>query len=142
MKLLLLLSLLLQTGSIIAWTGPVSKPDTLPATPVPKQVNPNSRLAPAPMIMPGVRLDTNFNALPVQSPAVGRAAPAWLRDTATGSPMYIIDGRSATVSQLRTIRKTDVASINVLDGGRAAELYGKNARNGMVIITTRKAVNR
>lgn len=142
MKLLFLLSFLLKTGSLVAWTGPASKPDTLPTAPVPKQANPNSRLAPAPMIMPGVRLDTNFNALPAQSPAVGRAAPAWLRDKAIGLPMYVVDGKSATASQLRTMRKTDVASVNVLDGGRAVGLYGKNARNGMVIITTKKAINR
>lgn len=142
MKLLLLL--ILQTGSVLAWTVPASKPDTLPtsATPVPKQANPNSRLAPAPMIMPGVRLDTNFNALPAQSPAVGRAAPAWLRDKASGSPMYVVDGKLATASQLRTMRKTDVASVNALEGNRAATFYGKNARNGVVIITTKKAINR
>ncbi len=56
--------------------------------------------------------------------------------------MYVIDGKSATAAQLKAIRQLDVASVNVLDGDRATALYGKNARDGLVIITTRKAVNR
>ena len=96
-----------------------------------------SRRAPVPMIMPGTRLDTNFNALPAQNPAVGKAAPAWLRAKASGSPMYVVNGKVATVAQLKALRQTDVASVRVLDGGRAATLYGKNARSGMVIVTTK-----
>lgn len=89
------------------------------------------------MIMPGTRLDTNFRTIPAQSPAVGKAAPAWLRSKATGSPMYVINGKVATVAQLKALRQTDVASVRVLDGSRAVTLYGKNARNGMVIVTTK-----
>lgn len=89
------------------------------------------------MIMPGVRLDSNFNALPAQSPAVSQAAPAWLRAKAGGSPMYVINGKAATVAQLKALRQTDVASVKVVDGGRTTTLYGKNARHGMVIVTTK-----
>lgn len=89
------------------------------------------------MIMPGTRLDTNFNALPAQSLSVGKAAPAWLRAKTSRSPMYIVNGKVATVAQLKALRQTDVASVNVLDGSRAATLYGKNARHGMVIVTTK-----
>lgn len=89
------------------------------------------------MIMPGTQLDTNFNALPLQRPAVAKAAPAWLRAKAGGSPVYIVNGKVATVAQLKALRQTDVASVNVLDGSRAATLYGKNARHGMVIVTTK-----
>lgn len=89
------------------------------------------------MIMPGVRLDSNFNALPAQSPAVSQAAPAWLRAKGSGSPVYIVNGKVATVAQLKALRQIDVASVNVLDGSRAATLYGKNARHGMVIVTTK-----
>ena len=142
MNLLALLSFLVVTGFATASPQPIAQPDTLPARNAGRKNAKNAQLAPAPMIMPGVRLDTAYNSLPVQSPIVGKAAPAWLRAKASGSPMYVIDGKSATAKQLKAIRQADVASVSVLDGGRAAALYGRNARNGMVIITTRKAISR
>lgn len=93
--------------------------------------------APAPMIMPGTRLDKRFNTFPAQPAAVGKAAPAWLRAKATGTPLYVIDGKPATVPQLSGLHQTQVASVTVLNGQKAASLYGKNARQGMVIITTK-----
>jgi hypothetical protein len=139
MKPLHLLFLFLIAGSVMARQGSTSQSDTLPAKSA-KQAKPTSRQAPPPMIMPGTRLDTNFNTLPAQSLAVSKAAPAWLRAKATGLPMYVVDGKSATAAQLKALRQRDVASIQVLDGGRAKQLYGKNARNGMVLITTKKGV--
>ena len=92
------------------------------------------------MILPGVRLDKRFNKLPAQSPAVGKAAPAWLLAKVSGLPMYIINGKGATAAQLRSLTQQEVASVNVLEGSRAVALYGKNARNGMVLITTKKGL--
>ena len=114
-------------------------PDTLP-TKSEQSAKPTSRLAPPPMIMPGTRLDTNFNALPAQSQTVGKAAPTWLRAKAAGSPVYVINGKAATAEQLRALRQADVASIQVLSGDKAKQLYGKNARNGLVMVTTKKAL--
>jgi len=90
--------------------------------------------------MPGTRLDTNFRTIPAQSPAVGKAAPAWLRAKATGSPMYMVNGKAATAAQLKALRQRDVASVKVLEGSKAATFYGKNARNGIVIITTKSGI--
>ena len=92
------------------------------------------------MILPGTRLDPRFRNIPAQEPAVAKAAPAWLRAKAKGTPMYIVDGYGATAAQLRRLQQKQVASVNVLDGAKAAKLYGPNARNGMVIITTRAGV--
>lgn len=139
MSLLYLLLFLLMAGSRAALPVPNAKPDTLPARES-GQAKQTSRLPPAPMIMPGTRLDTNFRAISAQSPTVGRAAPAWLRAKATGTPMYVVNGKVATAPQMRALRQTDVVSVNVLEGSRAAMLYGKNARGGMVIITTRKGL--
>lgn len=139
MKLLHLLLLLLTAGLATARQEPGIKSDTLPAKSA-QPARPASRLAPPPMIMPGTRLDTNFNALPAQSPAVGQAAPAWLRAKAVGLPMYVVDGKVATAAQLRALHQRDVASIHRLDGSRAKQLYGKNARNGLVLVTTKKGI--
>lgn len=122
-----------------ALSGNSIKPDTLPRRAI-QQTKGISRQAPAPMIMPGTRLDRRFNELPAQSPAVGKAVPAWLRAKFHGSPMYIVDGKGATASQLKALSQQNVVSVNVLEGSRAVGLYGKNARNGMVIITTKKGL--
>ena len=139
MKSLHLLLFLLMAGSAPALPLHVAMPDTLPNKAL-AQAKPTSRQAPAPMIMPGTRLDKRFNALPAQSPAVGKAAPAWLRANLGGWPMYVVNGKGATVAQMKTLRRTDVASVHVLEGSRAATLYGKNARHGMVIVTTKKGL--
>lgn len=138
-KPLYLLLYLLTAAVANARPARSAQPDTLPAKSA-QSTKPMSRLAPPPMIMPGTRLDTNFNALPAQSQTVGNAAPAWLRDRAAGSSVYIINGKAATAEQLRALRQADVASIQVLDGSKAKQLYGKNARNGLVMITTKKAL--
>ncbi|WP_461138382.1 hypothetical protein [Spirosoma pomorum] len=85
-------------------------------------------------------LDTTFSSLPAQSPAVGKAVPGWLRATVQGSPLYVIDGKSATANQLRTLRQKDVVSTYQLEGSKAQNMYGKNARNGVFIITTKSGV--
>ena len=139
MKLLHLILFCLMAGSAEVLPSHVTNPDALPHK-ASSQAKPTSRLASPPMIMPGTRLDKRFNALPAQSPAVGQAAPAWLRANVSGSPMYIVNGKGATVAQMKALHRTDVASVNVLEGNRAATLYGKNARNGMVIVTTRKGL--
>ena len=129
-----LLLLLLIAGSATAQS------DTLPHQSA-QRAKPMSRLAPPPMIMPGTRLDTNFNALPVQPPTIGKAAPAWLRAKASKNMLYVVNGKSATAAQLKALRQRDVASVHVLDGGRAKQLYGKNAHHGVVLVTTKKGLN-
>jgi hypothetical protein len=90
------------------------------------------------MTIPGTRLDTHYHTLPVQGPDVAKAAPAWLKAKTNGSTaFYVVDGKAATVGQLRKLKQSEVASVNFLEGNKAASLYGKNARNGMIIITTK-----
>ncbi|MDB5241943.1 MAG: hypothetical protein JWP57_2568 [Spirosoma sp.] len=122
-----------------AWPIHIAQSDTLPAKSA-QSAKATSRLTPPLMILPGTRLDTSFNALPAQSQTVGKAAPTWLRAKAAGSPMYVVNGKAATAEQLRTLRRADVSSIQVLDGSKAKQLYGKNARNGLVMVTTKKAL--
>ena len=139
MKLSGLLLFLLMAESATALPELKAKPDTLPVK-ASQRTKSTSRLAPARITMPGTRLDTNFRTIPAQRSVVGKAAPAWLRAKGNGSPMYIVNGKGATAAQLRALRQTDVASIHKLDGSRAAGLYGKNARNGVVIITTKSGL--
>lgn len=118
--------------------GPKTTPLPLTASDtISPLVRSGTYLAPAPMIMPGVRLDTSISALPPQRLSVSKAAPAWLKARTGGNPMYIIDGKPAGEQQLRRLRPDEVASVNVLDGQKASLLYGHNARRGLVMITTK-----
>jgi|GEM_PF-2494338 hypothetical protein len=93
-----------------------------------------------PMILPGTMLDTTFSSLPAQSSAVGKAVPNWLRTSVQGSPLYVIDGQSATASQLKSLKRQEVVSTYQMEGQKAQNLYGRHARNGVFIITTRTGI--
>lgn len=64
---------------------------------------------------------------------------------ASSDPLYVIDGLpvgagggiSAGRDALNFLNPNDIESITVLKGGEAASIYGANAANGVVIITTK-----
>lgn len=69
--------------------------------------------------------------------------------TAGNDPLYIIDGVQVTSEELGTLadgnplnslRPGDIESIEVLKDGAAASIYGAQASNGVVLITTRRGV--
>jgi hypothetical protein len=93
-----------------------------------------------PMILPGTMLDTTFSSLPAQPSAVGKAVPSWLRTSVQGTPLYVIDGQSATANQLKSLKRQEVVSTYQMEGQKAKNLYGKHARNGVFIITTRSGI--
>jgi len=53
------------------------------------------------------------------------------------TPLIIVDGVPSNVG-LDAINPDDVESINVLKGASASALYGANAANGVIIVTTKK----
>lgn len=147
------LSVLFSSTFFLICSGVMTKAAVLPSFPrqfarmdtvIPKKssVHPNNMSVRdiKPMILPGTTLDTTFSTLPAQSPAVGKAVPGWLRTSVQGSPLYVIDGQSATATQLRNLRQGDVVSTYQLEGRKAQNMYGKNARNGVFIITTKTGV--
>lgn len=58
--------------------------------------------------------------------------------TQDNSPLYVVDG--FIVNSIRDIPPTDITSINVLKDAAATAIYGAQAANGVVLITTRKPV--
>lgn len=99
-----------------------------------------NRRLPRPAIIPGGGLDTTLSRLPAQDQGIHAVVPDWLRNRSTSRPLYIIDGKVATVNQMKALRADDVVSVNQMDGRRALTTYGSNARNGLVMITTRKGM--
>ncbi|SES96161.1 SusC/RagA family TonB-linked outer membrane protein [Hymenobacter actinosclerus] len=55
--------------------------------------------------------------------------------------LIVVDGVISTNDVLGTLNSDDVASISVLKGANAAALYGSQASNGALIITTKKGSN-
>ncbi len=59
--------------------------------------------------------------------------------TQSNEPLYVVDG--FIVSSIRDIPSTDIASINVLKDAAATAVYGAQASNGVVVITTKNPVS-
>jgi TonB-dependent SusC/RagA subfamily outer membrane receptor len=74
-----------------------------------------------------------------------RAAGVQIRGTSslTGSkaiPLYLVDGIPITEEQFKLLSPTDIISIDVLKDASATAIYGSKAANGVIIITTKKAL--
>src|SRR5258706_74346 len=54
-------------------------------------------------------------------------------------PLYVIDGIQGNSNQFNAISPYDIESITVLKDVSSTAIYGANAANGVVIVTTRKA---
>lgn len=52
--------------------------------------------------------------------------------------LLVLDGVVVPLSYLNSINPNDVESVNVLKGANAAALYGSEASNGVLIVTTKK----
>jgi len=52
-------------------------------------------------------------------------------------PLLVVDGIPVDISYLAQINSADIASVNILKGATAAALYGSDAANGVMIVTTR-----
>lgn len=52
--------------------------------------------------------------------------------------LLVVDGVTTSLSYLNSINPNDVESVNVLKGANAAALYGSEASNGVIIVTTKR----
>ncbi|MCK8521815.1 hypothetical protein M0D21_09550 [Aquimarina sp. D1M17] len=63
---------------------------------------------------------------------------AFISGDRDGEPLIIIDGKKATKKEMEKLDSDDIKEINVYKGEKAIEKYGKEAKNGVVEITTKK----
>nr|WP_315211260.1 MG2 domain-containing protein [uncultured Flavobacterium sp.] len=54
--------------------------------------------------------------------------------------LYIVDGEPISEEQFKLISPSDIISVDVLKGEKATLLYGSKGANGVIIITTKKAL--
>lgn len=58
--------------------------------------------------------------------------------TGNNNPMLLLDGVPSTLSYLSTLNPNDIENVNILKGSSAAAIYGPDARNGVIVVTTKK----
>lgn len=78
----------------------------------------------------------NSNGLP------GSNVKITVRGTGTftnADPLYVIDGIQGNVNQFNAISPYDIENVTVLKDASSTAIYGANAANGVVIITTKRA---
>ncbi len=51
--------------------------------------------------------------------------------------LLVLDGVPVNLAYLSTLNPNDIESMNVLKGGNAAALYGSEAANGVIVVTTK-----
>src|SRR5690606_24261688 len=56
--------------------------------------------------------------------------------TQDNSPLYVVDG--FIVSSIRDIPPSDIETINVLKDASATAIYGAQAANGVIVVTTKR----
>jgi TonB family protein len=54
-------------------------------------------------------------------------------------PLYILDGKEITNTQLQEFNPNEIESLTVLKDGSATKIYGEKAKNGVILITSKKA---
>jgi TonB-dependent SusC/RagA subfamily outer membrane receptor len=82
-----------------------------------------------------------YNTAGVIETIKGKAAGLEIRGTASidgETPIYVVDGE--ITADIKNINPADILSIDVLKDEKATAIYGSKAKNGVIIITTKKAL--
>ena len=58
--------------------------------------------------------------------------------TGNNNPMLLLDGVQTPLNFLSSINPNDIADVTVLKGSSGAAVYGPDARNGVIVVTTKK----
>jgi TonB-linked SusC/RagA family outer membrane protein len=60
---------------------------------------------------------------------------------ASNQALAVLDGVAVSATYLNSVNPNDIESVNVLKGASAAALYGNDASNGVLIVTTKRGDN-
>lgn len=85
-------------------------------------------------------IETNIEpVLPVVSGTTGKQAMTGFNtaDTLSAS-MYFIDGTKVSKEDSEKLNSADIWAVNVYEGESAVKIFGKEAANGVVVITTKE----
>jgi TonB-dependent SusC/RagA subfamily outer membrane receptor len=54
------------------------------------------------------------------------------------NPLYILDGKEITSEEVNKIDKNKIDKIDILKDEKATQIYGEKAKNGVIVITSKK----
>jgi TonB-dependent SusC/RagA subfamily outer membrane receptor len=86
-----------------------------------------------------VKVSSNF--VQPSSTATCRVTICAPSKSLTSEPLYILDGMQINSKQFAKINPNDIESIKIIKDVAAMALYGTKARNGVILITTKKKFN-
>jgi hypothetical protein len=81
--------------------------------------------------MEGVR---NYSVSTIQKVHLKRQLVAGINNSTTDEPLYFLDGRPITKSEMEKIDPQTIDSVHVLKGEEAIKAYGQKAQNGVILI--------
>lgn len=58
--------------------------------------------------------------------------------TGNNNPLLLVDGVQTDINYLSSINPNDIEDVNIIKGSSGAGIYGSDARNGVIIVTTKK----
>ena len=58
--------------------------------------------------------------------------------TGNNNPMLLLDGVPVSLNYLSSLNPNDIDNVNILKGTSAAAIYGPDARNGVIVVTTKQ----
>ncbi|HEY0109354.1 MAG TPA: TonB-dependent receptor plug domain-containing protein, partial [Fibrella sp.] len=58
--------------------------------------------------------------------------------TGNNNPMLLLDGVPTPLGYLSSLNPNDIQDVTILKGSSGAAIYGPDARNGVIVVTTRK----
>jgi TonB family protein len=79
-------------------------------------------------------------AMPTQNASLKKATSVKLKGLES-EPLFIVDGKNEDYLTYKNIDPETIESISVLKDASARALYGKEAENGAIIVTTKKLTN-
>jgi len=62
--------------------------------------------------------------------------------TGNNQALLVLDGVIVPLAQLNAINPNDIENVNILKGANAAALYGSDASNGVIIVSTKRGGNK
>ena len=82
-----------------------------------------------------------YSADGIEGTLQGRVAGIQIRGASSingAAPLYVVDGK--IITDINNINAADIASMNVLKDASATAIYGSRGANGVIVITTKKAI--
>ena len=62
------------------------------------------------------------------------------RRSSCAKPIFVVDGKRLT-DESADLNPSEIATVEVFKGESAVAAYGEDARNGVIVVTTKRALN-